>query len=47
LIDSIGEDGETVTHYFKCPKDDTMGMAGVNAFASLRVTLESEDEEEY
>ncbi|KAF5354373.1 hypothetical protein D9758_010779 [Tetrapyrgos nigripes] len=45
LFDSE-EDGEMVTHYYKCEKEETMGQAGVKPFSSLRVKLEYDDDDE-
>ncbi|THU83484.1 hypothetical protein K435DRAFT_871245 [Dendrothele bispora CBS 962.96] len=44
LIDSIEEDDTVVTHSFKCQKGETMGQAGVNPLANLRVAVQEEDE---
>lgn len=40
LLVNVEEDGETVVHYLKCEKGDTMGQSGVKPFADLRVTVE-------
>ncbi|THU90658.1 hypothetical protein K435DRAFT_781112 [Dendrothele bispora CBS 962.96] len=45
LVEDVEDDGSTVTHSFRCEKDETMGQAGVKPLANLRVVVPEEDED--